>query len=144
MWDKVTRHLAKYPSAILTGIDSQGYPYSVRCVPQTDSAQQVLRITLPAYVELQPGPAGLLCHYHDDRLWQQTNFVLRGRLEHRDEGWLFKPTQFIEGAGAGMSMIRQIREGRRAAKQYLNKRNLERPRIPWDKLKAIYNRVQKR
>lgn len=143
MWDKIVKQLARYPSAVLTGIDAAGYPYSVRITPQPDAAHHTLRLPLPDYVSLQAGPASILCHYHDDKLWNQTNFVLRGTLDQVDGTWVFKPTQFIEGAGAGMSMMRQITEGRRAAKQYLAKRGLARPRIDWAKIKALYDRAQK-
>jgi hypothetical protein len=144
MWDKVVKHLAKYPSAVLTGMDGEGYPFSLRCKPEPDAAKQALKITLPDYAQLKPGPASILCHYHDDQLWQQTNFVLRGSLDQADGQWMFRPTQFIEGAGAGMSLLRQVREGRGSAKKYLAKRGLARPKIDWAKLKAIYVQAQKR
>jgi len=146
MWPKVTSHLAKYPTAVLTGLDANGYPFSLRCVPQPDAAREVLRLPLPDYAQatLQPGQASLLCHFHDNVLWNQTNFVLRGTLTREENGWSFKPTQFIEGAGAGMSMFRQIREGRGAAQRYLSKRSLSRPKIPWEQLKAIYDRAQRK
>jgi hypothetical protein len=144
MWPKTTSQLAKYPTVVLTGLDADGYPFSLRCVPQPDAAREVLHLLLPEYATLQPGPASLLCHYHDDALWNQTNFVLRGTLTHEANEWSFKPTQFIEGAGAGMSMFRQIREGRGAAQRYLSKRNLSRLKIPWDQLKAIYDQAQRK
>jgi hypothetical protein len=143
MWDKVLKHLVKYPSAVLTGIDGEGYPTSVRCSPEADSGRKVLKLNLPGYVTLQAGPASVLCHYHDDLLWNQTNFVLRGNLDKVDNEWVFTPTQFIEGAGAGMNPLRQIRQGRSAAKSYLAKRSVARPKVPWDKLKALYEKAQK-
>ncbi len=144
MWADLVRHLARYPSAVLTGLDADGYPFSLRCVPEPDAAQQALRVVLPDCAPLQAGPAGLLCHYHDDQLWNQTNFVVRGTLEPAEDGWLFRPTQLIEGAGAGMSPIRQILDGRSAARQYLAKRGLSRPRIPWEALHAIAARARQR
>jgi hypothetical protein len=143
MWNNILKHLAKYPSAVFTALDAAGYPYSVRITPQPDHTRQVLRLPLPDYVSIQTGPASILCHYHDDQLWNQTNFVLRGTVAQVDGAWEFKATQFIEGAGAGMSMLRQIRDGRRAASQYLAKRGIARPRIPWDQIKALYDRAQK-
>jgi hypothetical protein len=144
MWTKVVKHLARYPSAVVTAPDSGGYPYSLRCVPEPLPAQQVLRLPVPGDVPWQPGPAGLLCHWHDDELWNQTNVVLRGTLARADGAWLFRPTQVIEGAGAGMSALRQMRDGRRAAQRYLARLGLSRPRVPWDQLHAIYARAQKR
>ncbi len=143
MWDKAVKNLAEYPTAVLTGIDSEGYPFSIRCKPEVDAAKQVLYITVPDGVPIQTGPAGLLCHYHDDLLWNLKNFILRGTLEKADGRWVFHPTQFIEGAGRLTGVIGLIRNGRRAAKQYLDKRGLARPKIPWDKLREIYDRAQK-
>ena len=144
MWAEVVKHLARYPTAVLTSLDAEGYPFSVRCVPEPVAAEQALRLALPGYVAWQSGPAGLLCHQHDEQLWNQTNFVLRGRLEPAAGAWLFRPTQLIEGAGAGQNPLGQVRDGRRAAQRYLDKRGLQRPRIPWDQLHAIYARAQKR
>jgi len=144
MWAEAVKQLARYPSAVVTGLDAAGNPYSVRCVPAPLAEQQALRLAVPDYVPWQAGPAGLLCHAHDEQLWNQTNMVLRGRLERTGDAWLFYPTQLIEGAGAGMSLLRQMRDGRRAAQNYLRKRGLSRPRIPWDQLKEIYQRAQKR
>ena len=144
MWADVVQQLARYPSAVVTGLDAEGYPFSLRCVPEPLAADQALRLVLPGAVPWQAGPGGLLCHQHDDQLWNQTNFVLRGTLERAGGAWLFRPTQLIEGSGAGMSMLRQVRDGRRAAQHYLAKRGLSRPRVPWDQLKAIYARAQKR
>ncbi|HEX2619207.1 MAG TPA: hypothetical protein VHL11_03640 [Phototrophicaceae bacterium] len=145
MWDKVIDSLPQYPSAVLTGLNPEGYPFSLRCTPQLDSDRQALRLALPNHLPLCPGPAGLLFHYHDEQLWNLKNFVLRGRLEQTDAGWLFYPTQYIEGAtGRPTSLFRLIRDGRRAAKQYLTKRQLPRPRVPWTQLKEIYSRAQQR
>jgi hypothetical protein len=142
MWDKVVKNLPQYPSAVLTGIDAEGYPYSLRCVPQLDNTRQALRLELPPSAALRPGPASILCHYHNELLWGLKNFVLRGTLEQGDKHWVFHPTQFINGAGDNMGVIQLIRNGRHAAKQYLTKRQLERPRIPWDKIHQLYKDAQ--
>jgi hypothetical protein len=144
MWDDLMRHLRKYPTAVLTVMDVDGYPFSIRCVPETDEARQVLRVGLPGYVHPQAGPAGLLCHFHDDLLWKQTNFIARGTLEPDGHNWIFTPVRLIEGAGAGMSLTRQLRNGRRSAKRYLERRELSRPRVPWAHLSAIYKRAQEK
>jgi hypothetical protein len=35
---------------------------------------------------------------------------------------VFRATRLIEGSGAGMSFVRQVRGGRSSAKRYLDKR----------------------
>lgn len=143
MWDDLVRHLSKYPTAVLTIIDTAGYPYSIRCTPEPNPARQVLRVALPAYVHGRAGPAGLLCHFHDDLVWNQTNFVAYGGLEHDGSGWVFRATRLIEGAGAGMNPIRQVRSGRSSARRYLDKRGLDWPKVPWGRLHAIYEKAQR-
>jgi hypothetical protein len=145
LWNKMLDHLPKYSSAVLTSIDSTGYPYSIRCTPEFDLSQQALRIMLPDYVELQNGPASLLCHTHDDLLWKLTNFVLRGTLKQMGSHWLFYPERFIGGVGVDLtSAINLIRNGRRLAKQYLVTRKLSRPDIPWDRFTTLYESIHQR
>src|SRR5439155_8514181 len=65
MWREITRHLGSYPSAVLTGYDASGYPFSVRCRPKVDAAARIIRVDVPAEAGLKPGPASLLCHSHN-------------------------------------------------------------------------------
>jgi hypothetical protein len=143
MWDDLVRNLGKYPTAVLTVTDAAGYPYSIRCGPEPDPAGQVLKMTLPGYVDARAGPAGLLCHFHDDLLWNQTNFVAYGALEPDGSGWVFRATRLIEGSGAGMSFVRQVRSGRSSAQRYLGKHDLSWPKVPWARLHAIYEKAQR-
>lgn len=145
MWDEVVKQLADFSTAVLTVTDSDGYPFSIRCQPAVDHSAQVLRLPLPSYANLQTGPAGLLCHKHDEALWNLKSFVVRGSLEQDGQGWLFRPQQFIPGAGMGglMGFIQFLREGRRGAKQYLDKRGLPRPPIPWGQIKAIWTEIKR-
>jgi hypothetical protein len=138
MWDKIVQTLPQYPSAVLTGQDAQGYPYSVRCRPQPDNTQQVLRVQLPPGAPIQPGPAGLLCHYHNDQLWDLKSFTLRGVLAQDGTSWTFRPLHLPESSGKGVvGIIRFLIKSRRDANAYLKKRGLPRPRIPWDEVEAL-------
>jgi len=143
VWDDLVRSLAKYPTAVLTVTDAAGYPFSLRCVPEPDPARQVLKVTLPPYLHVQAGPAGLLCHFHDDLLWNQTNFVAYGALEPDGSGWVFRAARMIEGSGAGMGFVRQVRSGRSSARRYLDRRGLSWPQVPWARLHAIYEQAQR-
>jgi len=139
MWDKLTKSLAMFSRAVVTGTDAEGYPFSVRLTPRIDLARQVLHVELPNHAPIQPGPAGLLCHSHDEGLWNLKSFIVRGRLEHEANGWMFHPRQFIPGAGFGglPGFMRWIMSCRRAARQYLEKRGLPRPAIPWKAIEAL-------
>lgn len=144
MWDEICKYLPTYSSAVVTGIDQSGYPFSVRCVPELDAGARVLRVALPGYSGIREGPAGLLCHMHDEQLWNLKSFVVRGSLEQDSQGWLFRPRQFIPGAGIGgtIGMINFLRDGRRTAEQYLKKRGLARPKIAWEDIHATWTAVK--
>jgi hypothetical protein len=137
VWDDLVRNLAKYPSAVLTVHDSAGYPFSIRCVPRPDAARQVLHVDLPGYVRAKAGPAGLLCHVHDDNLWNMSNVVAYGELEHHADGWVFRARRMIEGAAPRNSLRTQLRP-RASAKRYIAKHGMQWPPVPWDRLHAIY------
>ena len=142
MWAELVKTLAHYPKAVLSVVDAEGYPYSLRVTFEVDDSAQVLWLDVPESANLQVGPAGLLCHYHDDLLWNQTNFVVKGKLEQRGHEWRFTPTQFFPGAGKMISTVKLLMNGRRTANEYLKKRNLPRPQIPWAELEAVKNSVK--
>jgi hypothetical protein len=84
------------------------------------------------------GRAGLMCHYHDARLWHQRSFVVRGRVERSFGRWVFIPEQTIPGMGYGrFPLLRMMIRGRRRAARYLQARRLPRPEVPWDQMRAI-------
>ncbi|HLH24714.1 MAG TPA: hypothetical protein VK066_19505 [Chloroflexota bacterium] len=138
MWVKLVRELGRYDSAVLTGLDAAGYPYSVRCQPDPDAASQTLRVRLAAETPLQPGPASLLCHRHDEVLWNQRSFLARGRLVRQGDAWMFQPTQLVPGIGVEgvKGLVRFVITARRNARRYLAARHLPRPRIPWADINA--------
>jgi hypothetical protein len=145
-WARVMAHLPEYRSAVLTGLDTQGYPYSVRCHPRPDAASQVLRISAAPGALIEPGPAGLLCHRHDERLWHQASFLVRGALARDGAAWAFRPTEYVEGMGYGgmLAMVRFVVGARGRAASYLAKRGLPRPSIPWDEVIAAKHEAQRR
>jgi hypothetical protein len=133
LWDELEKHLPSFESAVLTALDAEGYPYSVRCRPLPDRTSRVLEVRLPAGVPLRPGPASLLCHRHDENLWNLKSFLVRGVLARDGEDWSFLPERLVPGAGIGgpMSMVRFVAGARRRTRSYLKKRGLSRPRVPW-------------
>ena len=140
MWAEITRYLYRFESAVLSGLDDAGYPFSARCRPYPDaSGAEVLRVWLPPDTPLRPGQASLLCHSHDEKLWNLESFLVRGVLIKDDGGWSFEPRQFVPGAGIGglPAMIRFFTGSRRRAGRYLKKRGLARPRISWDEINAV-------
>ncbi len=90
-------------------------------------------MAVPEDVPIQAGRAGLLCHKHDDLLWNQRSFLVRGTIERCQGGWSFQPVEFVPGIGVGgpLGMVRFMLKSRRDTKRYLAKRGLARPSIPW-------------
>jgi hypothetical protein len=145
MWDEMVEQLADFSTAVVTGIDDTGYPYSLRCKPEPDRSTQTLRFHLPVGTGIRVGPASLLCHRHDEQLWNLKSFIVRGDLERDARDWVLRPRQFVPGAGIGglMGLLRFIRSGRRRTRRYLEKRNLARPPVPWDRIHAMWNEVKR-
>ncbi len=145
MWDKLLKKLSAFSSAVLSGVDAGGYPYSVRVTPQPDATRQVLRVQLPPEMPIQPGPAGLLCHSHDEQLWNMKSFVVHGQLEQQPAGWEFKPLRLIPGQGMDgfLGDMRTLNACRRAAQKYLEKHHLARPKVHWDEIKALRAEARK-
>jgi len=145
MWSEIKKHHEEFRSAVLTGLDQDGFPFSLRVVPAFDEASQGIALELPAGLDIQPGPACLLFHKHNQNLWNLKSFVLRGVLEQDPSGWRLRPQQFIPGMGIGgvASYYRLLKSGRRAARQYLLKRGLPRPTIPWDEYLKMLAEVKR-
>jgi hypothetical protein len=144
MWREIVEHLADFPTAVLTAVDDTGYPFSLRCRPESDDSTQTLRLRLPEGTKVRTGPAGLLCHRHDEQLWNLKSFFLRGELERDARGWIFHPRGFVPGAGIGglVGLVRFVRAGRRRTRRYLKKRGLARPSVPWDQIQAVWKDVK--
>jgi hypothetical protein len=143
MWPDIVKRLPRFASAVLTGLDAAGDPVSLRCQPTPDHRAQVLRVAVPEGLGMVPGPAGLLCHHHDEQLWGLRSFLLRGRLERTGQGWVFRPRQLVPGMDTTLlSNLRLLRTGRRTAKRYLAARGLPRPTIPWDHYQQLMDQAR--
>jgi hypothetical protein len=144
VWAEVVQRLAEYRNAVLTGRDADGYPLSVRCQPVPDHAAQVLRLPTAPHLSIQPGPASLLCYWHDEQLWNQRSFLVRGRLERQGEDWIFRPIQAVPGVGYGglLGLMRFALGARRQAGRYLAVRHLPRPTLPWSEIIAVKKRAK--
>ena len=138
MWAKLMPLFGAFSSAVLTAIDADGYPASVRTALAPDESRQVIGVTGAEQVELRAGPASLLLHSHNEQLWDLQIVLLRGVLEPDGAGWIFRPLAIAVGADeGGLAVLRMLQGCRRTASAYLRKRNLPRPLVPWAKLKAI-------
>lgn len=136
MWAEFRKILPTFPSAVLTGFDSTGYPVSIRCQPQIDEQAQALLLTIPATVDLQAGPVSLLVHSHNEKLWNLRSYLVRGQLQRQGTASRLLVEKLTPGAGMGglRATLAMISNARRNTTKYLQKRNLSRPVIPWAKL----------
>jgi hypothetical protein len=131
-WREVSHELRRYDSAVLAARDRDGYPVTVRCVPAPDDGRAAFAVRVPDGLDVEAGPAWLLCHFHDLQFWGLRSFGARGQLERADGGWLFRPTAFVPGMGGLVAMVRLFVGGRRRAYRYLAARHLEPPDVRWD------------
>jgi hypothetical protein len=95
----MVRHLSDFESIVPTGIDAEGYPYGVRNRPRIDPFERALLVDIRLETPVGPGPASLLCHRHDENLWNLKSLLVRGTLVRGDGEWTFRPERFVPGAG---------------------------------------------
>lgn len=138
MWAKAAKAVAGFPEGVITTFDGQGMPISVRqlALPY-DASSGRMSITIPDALHAVPGAACLLCHFHDDAMWNMRAIQLKGRVEREDNSWLFITTAFTPP-----SMIAMIRGIHRSANQYLAKRNLPRPVVAFDAIDRLWQQAK--
>jgi hypothetical protein len=98
-WDRRLDELGdRYPSAILSLVAPDGFPFSLRVPVSVDRAAHRIRIGTGAIgVPVQPGLACITVHdHHPDLLWLR-NFQVRGDLVEEDDGWAVVPHKLIGG-----------------------------------------------
>jgi hypothetical protein len=145
MWKKaLAARAADYATAVLTTVDAEGYPVSVRCAPQLDAAAETIRLgpVAPALAGLS-GKACLLFHRHDERLEGLRQLLIKGELLEQDGVAVLRPGEFVTAngrpdtdvmphAGRPLHMAQFFLLGRRKAREYLAKRGAPWPPIPYD------------
>ncbi len=141
MWSEINKFLPQFDEAVLSVVGANGYPASFRTDPQADEANNGFVIpTTAAGIDVQPGPASLLFHRHDDNLSSLKSFLLRGTLNRRDDAmWVFTPTKFVPGQGLpGYSdPLSFVIKGRRNTRRYLQKRGWAWPTFDWERNERI-------
>jgi hypothetical protein len=143
VWAEAAKWLGKFDEAVLTGVDEDGYPISVRVNSRNyDATTGRLTAQFPPALHVAEGPANLLAHSHDEKLWHLNAIQIRGRLQSRDGGWVFQSTNF--NAPSKLVFFQFLANARTAAQKYLDKRGLQRPPINWSAVKEIQRRASAR
>jgi hypothetical protein len=139
VWTEAAKWLGKFDEAVLTGLDADGYPVSIRVDSRNyDATTGRLPAPLPSALRFVEGPANLLSHSHDEKLWHLNAIQIKGRLETRDGGRVFQSTSF--DAPSKLVFFQFLANARRAGQKYLDKRGLQRPTINWSAVKEIQRR----
>jgi hypothetical protein len=142
VWNEAAKWLNKFPEAVLTAMDRNGYPVSYR-VPTGayNKASGELPVSPPpGPVDVADGPASLLCHSHDEKLWNLRMITFKGVLERRDGTWLFRTESFTPPSK--LAVLDFVRNLRRSAQKYLGKRGLARPEVNWSAIKDVQRRAK--
>ncbi len=130
-WDPRIRELGKhYPTAVLSFVCPDGFPFAVRVPVQVDEASRWVRIVaVPAGIPLQPGLACLTAHLHGETFTWQENFQARGDLLFTEGNWVLIPRKLVGGFEIPSSRVKMIRANaakvrrfRRIAKRELARR----------------------
>jgi hypothetical protein len=131
--------LPAYASIVLSARDEAGGPTLTRTTVEADG--DAWRVAVPDDVAVAAGPASLLVHRHDDQLWNLHNANVAGVLARDERGWLLTPSRLIEPGGRHRASladpIRTVRECRATTKRYLERRGLDRPKIPWAAYRSL-------
>jgi hypothetical protein len=137
------RHLRGYSSAVLATVDETGSPWLLRCRPEVDSNSGVLLLDAPSGERLRAGPASLLCHGHDARLWNLRSFVAVGELEERDGRWALTCARYVPGMSRSpLQAVRMVTRCRRVSRAYLQRRHLSDPPVKWSEYNALKGRAR--
>ncbi|KLO31751.1 hypothetical protein ABW16_02790 [Mycolicibacter heraklionensis] len=145
MWTDAARALAAFSEigGVVTAADSYGYPVSVRQTSlPLDAATGEMVVVWPKGLDVVEGPANLLCHSHDEKLWHLKALRIQGSLERRGGDWIFVGSAFTPPARMAVVLWRAARSNRAAGNRYLARRGLVRPQVNWTEVKAIHRRAR--
>lgn len=138
MWAEAAKAIAKFSEGVVTALDTRGYPVSVRLLSLPyNGANGELPVSFPEALDVAPGPANLLCHFHDDKLWNMRAVSVKGRVEARAGRWVFVTTAYQPE-----STLAMIKRMRRSGETYLEKRGLPPPVIDFDAVKRLWVRAK--
>jgi hypothetical protein len=139
------RHLAGYSSAVLATVDETGGRSLIRLRPEVDADSGVFLLDAPSGERLHAGPASLLCHGHDAKLWNLRSFVAVGDLDERDGRWALVCTRYVPGMSRSpFEAARMVWRCRRVSRAYLQRRHLPEQPVMWSEYNALRGSRTKR
>lgn len=99
VWDeRVDRLDQVYPTAVLSVVAPDGFPFAVRVPIRVDAKARWIRIAAnPVGVPVRPGPACLTAHAHDPRPTSNRRIRIHGDLVTTNGGWALVPQELHGG-----------------------------------------------
>jgi hypothetical protein len=131
-WDARIAELGtRYPTAVLSIVAPDGFPFAVRIPVRVDEAKRWIRIEgAPVGIPFQPGLACLTAHAHEEQFTWQQNFQVRGDLAFTEGSWVLIPHKLVGGfevPPSRLAMLRanaaKVRRFRRIARRELARRS---------------------
>jgi Pyridoxamine 5'-phosphate oxidase len=121
-WDERMEELgARYPSAVVSLVAPDGFPFSVRLPIELDRTARRIRLGgAPVGVPWQPGLACVTAHDHSPDFKWQRNFQVRGDLVEEDGSWAVVPHKLVGGfeLPPEMSLLQRVRLNMKKMRRY--------------------------
>jgi hypothetical protein len=116
----------RYPSAVISLVAPDGFPFSVRVPVNVDEPARCVRLLAePLGVPLQPGLACLTAHRHDHTFTTQSNFQVRGDVEQDGDGWRLVPHKLVGGFELPPGRIAALRANFAKSQRFRKKAKVE-------------------
>ena len=95
MWKRAKKDLGKYPEVVVNAKDAEGRGVSVRQrTVAFDEATGSMPVSIPNALGAIAGPATLLGHFHDEKVWNMHTMSIKGTLEQR-AGWKLWAANYV-------------------------------------------------
>lgn len=141
---EVSRGLPTYHDAVLATVVADAPPVLRRVRPRPEPDGATLRLEGADPDEVAGATsANLLLHAHDDQLGRLRQLALVGALTtgvEGTEGTRLRPTRLLRtdaNATSPLGLARTVHRLRGNARRYLERRGLDRPRVPWAEYRAL-------
>jgi hypothetical protein len=137
-WTDLDARLYRFAVPVLSVIDTDGYPFSLRCRVRPDRAADAFHAELPPDAPVAEGPAWLLWHTHDDDFDTQQTLAVSADLIRDDDGWRLRPRRIVGGHDAPPDQVET------ETARYLAQTGQAAPGpFPWDQLIALARRTRR-
>ncbi len=119
-WDERIHELGtRYPTAVLSLVCPDGFPFAARVPIAVDEAARCVRISgALAGLPIEPGLACLTAHVHGEKFTWQSNFQVRGDLVRTEQGWALIPHKLVGGFEIPKSRVEMIRANASKVRRY--------------------------